>query len=507
MTGDLMGTLRYMSPEQALAKRVPIDHRTDIYSLGATLYELLTLRAGLRGQGPAGAVAADRLRGAVRAAAGEQGGPARVGVIVLKAMEKNPADRYGTAREMADDLRRWLDDRPILAKQPTVAQRIRKWVRRHRSVVPAALMAGALIVAISVASALVLWGQMGETKRAKDATDRALVDKARALDEKTQALNEKSKALDVKTQALDEKNQALYHLRIPLADRELADGYPDRAEALLDACPPEVRQWEWHYLKRLCHHKSLLDLGVVDIAAFSSDGLRVACATFDGNVFLPRMSHSRIPGLHVAVWDMAGRRISDTRIEGKQFGATEPRIIAISPDGQRLATDDSEGNVNVWDATTGLLLHTFEHPTAVRAAGLVWRPDGRCLAAWFLKDANALSWRGGIWTRVAALPNRYDESDIVEILGRGDRQTDTHAAAYRRPPRLQPRREAHRRGTRARQRYHLGRRYRRGTPYDQDLRRPPDTLPGPERPVPCHPKRRHWISGSRVMGYADREFA
>ena len=69
MTGDLVGTLRYMSPEQALAKRVVIDHRTDIYSLGATLYELLTLQPAFDGERPAGAAAADRLRGAEPAAA------------------------------------------------------------------------------------------------------------------------------------------------------------------------------------------------------------------------------------------------------------------------------------------------------------------------------------------------------------------------------------------------------------------------------------------------------
>ena len=119
MTGDLLGTLRYMSPEQALAKRVVIDHRTDIYSLGATLYELLTLAPGLRGRRPPGAAAADRLRRAAAAAELNPAIPRELETIVLKAMAKDPAGRYATAQELADDLRRFLEDRPIMARRPT----------------------------------------------------------------------------------------------------------------------------------------------------------------------------------------------------------------------------------------------------------------------------------------------------------------------------------------------------------------------------------------------------
>jgi serine/threonine protein kinase len=138
LTGDLMGTLRYMSPEQALAKRVPIDHRTDVYSLGATLYELLTLRPALTGK--------DRQE-LLRQIAFEEPTPPRrlnkaipheLEIIVLKAMEKNPADRYGTAQEMADDLRRFLDDKPIRARRPSWRQVAAKWARRHQPVVWAA---------------------------------------------------------------------------------------------------------------------------------------------------------------------------------------------------------------------------------------------------------------------------------------------------------------------------------------------------------------------------------
>jgi serine/threonine protein kinase len=108
MTGDLVGTLRYMSPEQALAKRVVVDHRTDVYSLGATLYEVLTLQPAYSGN--------DRQE-LLRQIAFEEPKPPRrlnraipaeLETIVLKALEKNPAERYATAQELADDLQRYL---------------------------------------------------------------------------------------------------------------------------------------------------------------------------------------------------------------------------------------------------------------------------------------------------------------------------------------------------------------------------------------------------------------
>src|SRR4029453_6520441 len=103
MTGDLVGTLRYMSPEQALAQRVVIDHRTDLYSLGATLYELLTLQPTFDGkdrQELLRQIAFEEPRPPRRL---NKAVPAELETIVLKALEKNPADRYATAQELADD--------------------------------------------------------------------------------------------------------------------------------------------------------------------------------------------------------------------------------------------------------------------------------------------------------------------------------------------------------------------------------------------------------------------
>jgi tetratricopeptide (TPR) repeat protein/serine/threonine protein kinase len=168
--GDVVGTLRYMSPEQALAKRAVIDHRTDVYSLGATLYELLTLRPAFPGK--------DRQE-IMRQIAFEdppvprrlnRGVPAELEAVVLKAMEKSPTDRYGTAQELADDLRRWLDDRPILARRPSWVRRTARWARRHKPLVGAAL--AVLVMAAVLGGGTWLWwaqqraGAEGKTQEA-----------------------------------------------------------------------------------------------------------------------------------------------------------------------------------------------------------------------------------------------------------------------------------------------------------------------------------------------------
>src|SRR5205814_884687 len=101
-----VGTLRYMSPEQALAQRVVIDHRTDIYSLGATLYELLALAPVFQGsdrQELLRQIAFEEPRPPRRV---NRAIPAELETIVLKALEKNPAERYATGQELADDLGR-----------------------------------------------------------------------------------------------------------------------------------------------------------------------------------------------------------------------------------------------------------------------------------------------------------------------------------------------------------------------------------------------------------------
>jgi serine/threonine protein kinase/Tfp pilus assembly protein PilF len=174
-TGDLVGTLRYMSPEQALSQRSVVDHRTDIYSLGATLYEMLTQQpvfGGNNRQYLLRQIAFDeplpprRLNTAL---------PAELEIIVLKALAKNPDERYATAQELADDLRNFLDDKPIRARRPGLRKRLVRWARRHKP-----LVVGAAVFVLTV----LLLGGIGLAwqERQRADTERSVTEDLREAD-------------------------------------------------------------------------------------------------------------------------------------------------------------------------------------------------------------------------------------------------------------------------------------------------------------------------------------
>src|SRR5205085_5012835 len=123
LSGDLVGTLRYMSPEQALAKRSIIDHRSDIYSLGVTLYELLTLEPAFAGRDRQELLRKIAFEEPALPRRHNRAIPADLETILLKAMSKDPAARYATAQEMADDLTHFLQNEPIRARRPNLLQR------------------------------------------------------------------------------------------------------------------------------------------------------------------------------------------------------------------------------------------------------------------------------------------------------------------------------------------------------------------------------------------------
>ncbi|MEZ5977595.1 MAG: bifunctional serine/threonine-protein kinase/formylglycine-generating enzyme family protein [Planctomycetota bacterium] len=140
-TGDIGGTPHYMSPEQAVSDRSRIDHRTDIYSLGVVLYEMLTLQRPYSGKTAQQVITSIIKHDAPPLRRLDRELPRDLELVCSKAMAREPVDRYDSAAEFAADLRRILAYKPVLAKRPSLARRVERFVRRHRIAVAASALA------------------------------------------------------------------------------------------------------------------------------------------------------------------------------------------------------------------------------------------------------------------------------------------------------------------------------------------------------------------------------
>jgi serine/threonine protein kinase/tetratricopeptide (TPR) repeat protein len=145
MSGDLLGTLRYMAPEQALARHGLADHRVDVYGLGCTLYELLTGKPAVGGTDKAEILRRLAFEEPVALRKIDRAIPAELETIALKCLAKSPNERYATTGELAADLRRFVENKPIVAKPPSVMGRIDKWTRRHKYLTRSAIVVVTLI--------------------------------------------------------------------------------------------------------------------------------------------------------------------------------------------------------------------------------------------------------------------------------------------------------------------------------------------------------------------------
>ena len=168
MTGDMIGTLRYMAPEQAIGNRVLVDQRADIYSLGVTLYELVTTQPAFAG--------VDRHEVLRKIAVEEPVAPRRIDAtipadletIILKAAAKAPEDRYASAADLGDDLDRFLASKTISARPPTLTDRTRKWLRRHPQVTLVAFGMLLLTVLGTIAGSIVVRREQQRTREQRD---------------------------------------------------------------------------------------------------------------------------------------------------------------------------------------------------------------------------------------------------------------------------------------------------------------------------------------------------
>jgi WD40 repeat protein/serine/threonine protein kinase/tetratricopeptide (TPR) repeat protein len=399
--GTMMGTPLYMSPEQAELNNLDVDTRTDIYSLGVILYELLTgttplerkrfkeaawqemLRlikeeeppkpsTRLSGSGTLPTVAAQRKLDPAKLTRLVQGD---LDWIAMKALEKERGRRYETANALSRDIQRYLSDEAVEACPPSRSYRLRKFARKNRAalVTAAALLAlsGVAIVAL-VGLAVSLFYQdelLGEQAKTKE-----------ALKKEEKAHQEAETARVAETKAHGESLHYLYNNKLVLAEREWTAGNVTRVKQLLEECPPEVRGWEWNYLDQLSRRPLASVQGPVDTSyavAFSPNGKWVV-----GGGSSKKMRF----------WDTSSGQVTHQLDDDGFF----PQCgLALSPDAKLLVSavrytarpGGDQNHVKLWDVETGKEVQELkgfpgERGFTVRDSGpgTIFSPDGQWLA-------------------------------------------------------------------------------------------------------------------------------
>ena len=379
-TGDILGTLRYMPPEAFEGKT---DARSDVYSLGLTLYEMLAFRAAFDEK------ERNRLIKQVTEAEPDPLGklnrqvPHDLETIVHKAIDKDPARRYASAGALAEDLQRFIDDEPIQARRVSDAERLWRWSRRHKAV--AALLATlATVLTLGCAVMAVLWSraeQSASIARSKELIAQTLATKEAAARGEAQALATKEATARGEAEAQQrlalEKAELLaredYVNRVNRAYREVQDDNVALAEDLLHGCDLKRRGWEWHFVERLCNsERRVLDLGntSVNALAFSPDGTWAVAGSG-----APAMSGASSEAPLISVWDVDSGQRRKT-LPGAKGTVLD---VAVSPDGKKVAAGCSAGLVLVWDVATGQSAWTQSEP-GLDAMSVSFSPDGQSLA-------------------------------------------------------------------------------------------------------------------------------
>ncbi len=435
-TGDVVGTLRYMAPERFNGWA---DARSDIFALGTTLYEMLTLRPAF-GE-------SDRLKLIEQIASGAVPKPRSIDAkipidletIVLKAMARDPGERYVSARALAEDLERFLADRTILARRSSARERAWRWCRRNPAVAALGGLAASLVVLVAVvasAAALISIRQLDRTTKAERKTRLAL---GNSLIAEGVALQRTG----LSGQRFDSLDRLASAAKVLGSDREGSDRMPEiRNHAITALGLTDVRVlWQREcgdifsfsvdpaleryavaersgtvIVHRLDNHRELLRLPGPEQrgfwhaeSLFSPDGeLLVACYVGASGV-----------GNLLQVWDLGRRELlaslpsrGDVAFFGGAFspdnrrflfcppeGGIEfwdrgarrtvlrlpldfaPHYLAIDPEGRRLAVNNSDGaapRVAIIELESGRVLADWR--SQVGNANLAWSADGQLLA-------------------------------------------------------------------------------------------------------------------------------
>lgn len=351
LTGQVMGTPSFMPPEQAEGKTEQLGPLVDVYALGATLYCLITGRPPFQAASALETLKQVGERDAVPPRQLNQAVDRDLDTICLHCLEKQPARRYASASALADDLTRFLDNRPIQARSVTGPERAWRWCQRNPTL--ACFQAAVpLILILGIAVSWMFAIQANEQARLADEKSRFASDKTREAQDNAHRAIERS------------------YLSAMLSARWAWElNRPDRVRELLEGQQPgasgedDLRSFEWHHWYRLSHPNrlALAMEEVVHDLAISPDGKFLAVA-----------GGSRKP---LSLFDAATGRHLWTKTAPARSPNQALLGVAFSPDGKRLITGAADHQVRVWDAATGeVLLACAGH--AANANGVAFNP--RC---------------------------------------------------------------------------------------------------------------------------------